>query len=207
MKKLLLALALTGIAASANASLVSVDRLTTGDGQITRDTATNLDWLDLSLTYNQTVASVLPKLAAGQAYDGFHLALESEVHTLMTDGGLPISNSTTNLPASASQLSAASALTALLGDTLNPQYGEPYHGSRGHLTYNGQDLVVGFYKTGSTTSLFNDHFSGYPTWLGAGVWLVRSSPVNAVPEPGSLSLIGLALAGMIAAKRRKTSFD
>jgi hypothetical protein len=61
----------------ANAALISVDLIQgSGDGVITRDTVSGLDWLDLTTTVNQTYDQV----GTGSWYEaGFRYALQSEV--------------------------------------------------------------------------------------------------------------------------------
>jgi hypothetical protein len=201
MKKLLVAIAMALAAGVSNANIISVDWQSSGDGLLTRDTTSNLEWLDLTQTYNQTVASILPLTSAGQAYEGFRLALASEVHALMAAAGLPVSSATGTISSNASDLAAADALTLLLGETVGQYFGSSYYGSRGHLDDGGIDRVVGYY-TINDTSLFNDYFSGAPTWPGAGVWLVRDSQTNAVPEPAALCLLGIGLAGFVFSRRR-----
>jgi hypothetical protein len=205
MKRTLLSIALAASASLAGASQVAVDWHTAGDGLLTLDTATGLQWLDLSQTYNQTVAAVLPQTAAGMAFDGFRLATASEVHTLMGDAGIPFSTSTGAIGATAADLAAANALTDLLSETVGQHFGSSYHGSRGHLTDAGADLAVGYYTTDNGTGLFNDYFTGFSDWPGAGVWLVRTGDTGRIPEPGTLGLLAAALAGVALARKNKAA--
>ncbi len=200
MRKSIVALGLVLASGASQAALVSVDWMAAGDGLLTRDTASNLEWLDLTQTYNQTVAAVLPQTALGGTFAGFRLGLVEEVHDLMVAAGLPVSTTTGTISTSAIDLAAANGLTALLGETVGAHFGSAYVGSRGHLNDGGSDRVVGFYTIGGS-SLFNDYFSGSPTWPGAGVWLVRDA--NDVPEPASLALLGLGMAGLVASRRKQ----
>src|SRR5262245_42843281 len=98
----------------ANATLISVDLIQgSGDGLITRDTESGLDWLDLTTTVNQTYDQV----RTGTWYQaGFRYALQSEVQTLFTHAGMP-DQSSTAYPAE------ALALVQLLGATITGQGG------------------------------------------------------------------------------------
>lgn len=73
-------------------TLVSVDLNEIGDGLLTLDTATGLEWLDLTqtdleLSFNQ----MLVQLGPGGAFEGFRYATEAEVLTLLTNAGIDTS--------------------------------------------------------------------------------------------------------------------
>ncbi len=70
-----------------NAELLNVDFVDgSGDGQITRDTVSNLDWLDVPLTANQTYDQVRTGIFYGQ---GFRHATKAELETLFIHAGIP----------------------------------------------------------------------------------------------------------------------
>src|SRR5262249_5795573 len=63
------------------------------DGFITRDSATGLDWLDLSLTRNRSHDDIIGKdgtneLGAGGEFAGFRYATAEEVQTLYLHAGI-----------------------------------------------------------------------------------------------------------------------
>lgn len=178
---------------SSNAHATLVD-----NGITTVDTDTGLEWLDLTETYDMTVAQVIPELAPAGLFAGYRLAVIAEVHELMTNAGLPVSTIINGIVSTDIQdIIEANALTALLGNTITPQYGSRYIGARGHLIDGNQDRVVGFYSR-DQSNLYHDYFTGQPHWPGTGVWLVRSVDV---PEPGPFALIILGLAGFVFAGR------
>lgn len=62
-----------------------------GVGSATLDTATNLQWLDLSVTKNQSKATIDALL--GSTYSPYRYATASEVETLFSDAGIAITGS------------------------------------------------------------------------------------------------------------------
>jgi hypothetical protein len=68
--------------------LVTEDWLGSGDRRITRDPATGLRWLDLSVTAGRSYCDVAGDLAPGGALAGFRFAARAEVRTLLEDGGI-----------------------------------------------------------------------------------------------------------------------
>ena len=70
-------------------TVLSVDDPVYGPGSITRDAAAGLDWLDLTLTQNRTLADVLGQLGDGGQFSGFRHATSTEVFQLFTDAGIP----------------------------------------------------------------------------------------------------------------------
>lgn len=75
------------VCASANGELVQRDFLAAGDGLLTFDTDTGLEWLDLTQTvgwsYNQTLVSSLV------VSNGFRFATEVDLRTLYEAAGIP----------------------------------------------------------------------------------------------------------------------
>lgn len=70
----------------AGAALLSMDLTCDRDGWITRDTSTNLDWLDVNLTVNQTY----DRVRTGVFYaHGFRHATKSEVEALFKSAETP----------------------------------------------------------------------------------------------------------------------
>jgi hypothetical protein len=96
----------------ANAALLSLDYAqNSGDNWITRDTQSNLDWLDVSLTINQTFDEV----RTGLWYqNGFRFATKDEVQTLFLHAGTPDDGFDVSVTYPAESL----ALAQLLGPTL-----------------------------------------------------------------------------------------
>lgn len=73
------------------AGLVSADLDAGGDGLVTRDTASGLDWLDLPVTQNYSVNQILSGLNGRNFItEGWRYATIDEVHQLLGHVGLPI---------------------------------------------------------------------------------------------------------------------
>lgn len=97
---------------NANAALVSIDLVPgSGDHLVTRDTDTNLDWLNVTLTANQTYDQVRTGIYYSQ---GFRHATIDDLQLLFTHAGLV----NDGFDISVTQPTEANALTSLLGSTI-----------------------------------------------------------------------------------------
>ena len=107
--------------ANSRADLIEVDIFSAGDGLLTRDTNTNLDWLDLTVsqgfTYNDIIGGAGNFLASG-----FTHASNSVVGTFLTNAGLP--TITTTFTADA--FGPAMTLQALVGITRDEGGDSPF---------------------------------------------------------------------------------
>lgn len=82
---------LLGFAVSslANASLIVRDWKAAGDNALTLDTATKLEWLDLTYTAGMSYKQVSSALSPAGAFGGFRYATVNDVTTLFSDAGIP----------------------------------------------------------------------------------------------------------------------
>jgi len=169
-----------------------------GANNVTQDTATSLDWLDLTASGGISYDDITLQFASGGTYDGWRHATKSEVTTLFTgSAGLTLGN-TSGIDPNATQfvalvgitqLSAASNATASRG-----RYNDDASGTTSNVAgsafvlYQPSSLIFG--PAFTNVILMDDQpviKSAIPTF-GTGHWLVRN-----VPEPSTLTLAALAL--------------
>lgn len=202
-------LALATFVSPARATLISIDRLTAGDGQLTRDTASGLDWLDVTLTLNQSQASAAGLTGSGSLYEGFRLATVAEFQTLVANAGVHYGLSTNPLHiAAAHSLQNLLGLTSVFSDS-SAVYSNSNGWLAGSLSGNanlGFIQITDYHPRGNTDFSIADNGGGAGNASSAfGLFLVRSSPSmgTGVPDGGStVGLLALAMAGLFAFRRR-----
>lgn len=213
MRRIVLFVAALALSAgTANATLISADLYASGDGLLTRDTSTALEWLDLTATVGQSRSAVLGGSFVGQ---GFRYATQADVLQLWIDAGA--SGPFNNQFGSNYQVGnfvAANLLINLMGCT-SQLVGDPCDGAN-------QNFQIAFFGSGAADAALVDYF-GPPDQLRAGLaamWIDFGPTVDilhrpdvgsylvravAVPEPGSMFMLGAGLIAAIAvrSKRRK----
>lgn len=222
LKIVILALSALATIGSANAALVAVDynRSNSGDGWITRDTVTGLDWLDVSLTANKTIDQVRTGIWISR---GFRYASKDEVRTLFENAGIPDDGFNVSVTHPAQAL----ALAQLLGPTHITPHGVTVTGFMG-TDYFGDEISLESHPIGDIfsaqlakidyyelffpywRSIGEAHFTGGHPFsneadTGYGSFLVRSTSEFSypIPEPGSCSLIGLGLVALTMTRQRR----
>ncbi len=198
MKKSIAALLCLGALQSANAALID-------SGSFLTDTTSTLDWLDVTTTQGQSYNDVLSQLGAGGAYDGWRYATTAEVQTLVENTtGLPVLNP----GQTAFTGNPLANLVTMLGDT---EQGGSWKAVLGMTSDSGSSGTV--YSNRLLTYVPSSTFDDYSyleygsqtmssTYSHIGSFLVRNTAVG-VPEPASMALFGLGLAGIGFAARRK----
>ncbi len=202
---IVLSLTLAVLAAgSARADLIEGDLVSSGDGLITKDTATGLEWLDLTATLDESVDDV----TAGSYYTthGFTHATNAQIETLFLhaaagatlndDSGSmsTVPNGTavdTLLDLLGQTGSSAEAAGTFLygmgwaGDGPTSYYWSPWYGKLSGSTF-------GYLMTGADAG-----YGSGSAWSDMGHYLVR-----AVPEPTTATLLALGLLLVFGRARR-----
>ena len=213
-----LVFALSALTFNSQAGLIT-DYSLDSETNIVTDKGNNLEWLQWSVTRGQSITDAL----AHYASDGWGLASGSQIAGLFNTFDLSYGNFTWQDGQSNTYYSPEDGITeskddrelifvSLFGDTVNliglQASGALFGFNDNDNTYNwaqvGDDaqfsvfgqLVDGLYIEGESRLQFN--FSNIANFQSSlGVALVRSSDLNAVPEPSALALFALALAGIL----------
>lgn len=188
------------------AGIITLDYKTPGDGLITRDEESGLEWLDITETrasYNDLTAGMVP----GGAFQGWRHASISEFESLMIKFGyITLSDISDN---GAAALKTFSFLGSVNGNISHIAFGPPnvldYWGNQAQrhvrLSYNGpapsRPLAMSTYNMVSV----GYDISRSESVLGHA--LVRSSGYSSVPEPGVWLLCTISTAAACILHRRK----
>ena len=204
--------ALFAFTSTCYAILSSSDLNTGGDGLLTFDDRTNLEWLDAPLSVNRSYNDLVgldgsDEFAIGGDFAGFRLAFTGEVRSLFVDTlGIPLTDFAQWVPGSYDKVIA---LHLLMGTTSGGDFAEirsitadarnaaSHWQSFARICQNGFASVCANVNTANVNTngtAIPDAFSNATT----GAWLVRQRATS-VPEPGILVLlcIGLTVIGFM----------
>lgn len=210
------ALSLCALAPAAHATIVANPASIVCAATYCTDTVNNLEWYKFSnaattigLTYNQVLSTLLPTLDAG-----WGVASIAQVHSLWAQYGYTADSGDNGI-------NANYGLTAALVDDLGVVQFSPFINARNiyaatsdpwpsdssqqTLTLVGDDEANGHHDEVKSywRGLGRDDFLvGLPEYTAT--WLVRAVPeATQVPEPATLSLVGLAIVGLLAGRSKR----
>jgi hypothetical protein len=196
----------------ASAALKSLDDATFGIGSITRDTASGLEWLDLTKSSGISYSYVSSRLGSGQEFDGWRHAASTDVGTFFDNAG----GTGPYTGAYGSHQNWVPPLLALWGDNAN--FGGSGQGDSGGT----RSLAILSDSAGSGSrwltnihylddlirpsyaKIFNEFVADGYDQINIGHALIRDAPLSTVPIPAAVWLFGTALIGLVGfSKRRK----
>ncbi len=213
-------LALLCVAATANATI-------TDNNSYTTDTASELDWLDVTLSRNRSYADVSSQFGVDGDFEGWRYATGDEFNTLVGNYigtalpqgfYLPIYHTEDKID----------GLVTLLGSTLDAayieQYGQTYDAIGGYAEGDGVDITWGFlavfpgetypwsaYIHDANASNYDYTAATGSRWgsfdykhIELGSFLVRDT-MSPIPIPATAWLFGSGLLGLIGLQKQRKS--
>jgi len=196
----------------ARATLITADYVMPGDGLLTFDTLSGLEWLDVTLTVNQTYDQV----RLGPYYaDGFYHATKEELQTLFIHAGTPDDG----FDISQTYPAETKALARLLGVTLLTDGGERTLGFTG-TDFSGNTVTLANHPIGTPFSALlgkidyinlpppigeigEANFAGGHPFSNQADAIYGSFLIRAVPEPGTMGFLLVGLGSLAAGISRR----
>lgn len=204
LKKALVLIGLT-LSLSTNAAIIDL-------GNITRDTVSGLDWLDLTETKGRSYNDISVKFGVGGEFEGWRYANTNEALDLFANIGMQVPNYPYITKASTDGTAFIIA-TGLLGNIYNEYDDRIDYGFFGMTSTMSTSAVgprdmVGGYSWSDNSNIYVciDTSCAYASdneiALWTGSFLVSSSEV---PVPGTIWLFGSALACLVRFARNKSN--
>lgn len=188
------------LAVPSHAALLSVDDSVFGAGSVTLDTATNLEWLDMSKSYGNTRSYLQSSFGEGGTFEGWRYATADEVIALIQNAGIAIGQ---YLTADQVSFTAITDFCLLMDTTTSSQSGYSQMSSQLSIGEKyGLDMVI----YGGTYTYSTGNLGGsVGTSSTISSWLVRDAQASSVPIPGAVWLLGSGLMGLVGIRRKKIS--
>lgn len=194
------------LATTASAGLVKQNFLTPNDGLLIQDTVTNLEWLTPVYTKGNTYNNVFVQ-GILSTY-GFRYATATEVTNMVNSN---FGNPTTVANGNTAGFTAAGQFFGYFGIAEQVRCGGlpcPWtQGLTSTVGNAGTHLAFGMIQLGSTGwFITNNHLPDTFADTHLGSWLVRTAaPPVGTPEPGSMALMGLGLAGLAIYRAKRAA--
>ena len=193
---------ITGLGNLAQAGFMQINT-SLGTSTALLDTSSNLAWLHLTLTSNQSYNQVSANLGSGGTFDGWRFATPAELVTFFTDYDGGVVNTT-------NALNLMNDLGGPLSDVSNVTNGFHRQSSIGFLNIAGGlghelfgYIAVDSFTGASISPGLQGSAVDNMAFSGTGSWLVQAQDAG-VPEPGTLGLLLAGAAGLgLFARRRK----
>lgn len=194
-------------------------------GDFLADTATGLNWLDVTQSVNMSYSAVSSQFGAGGQFEGWRYATGDEFNALITNAtGTPTAG---NYGYINQEVDRTDALVALLGSTLDTYwtnaYGTTYdafvgraegeavdytYGMLADLTSFGSPWIAMIYDGEyAINQVVNDYSRAHQAFTGTnlanyvtGSFLVRQE--TSIPEPSAIALLAIGLLGLGVSRRR-----
>jgi len=198
----------------AHAAVVAQDWHTPADGLLTLDTATGLQWLDVTVTQGLSWNAVTSQLGAGGRFTGFRRPSDDELATFWADAGIVAGGTAT-----VANFGPVDALQQLWGNLGQLPFTPP--GTTATLATTAQSfnpvnnavegvpLLLLFQRDGTAIAALHTLIGIPPTQAAtylAHALVQGESTVAAVPEPSTALLLiaGIASGGLMRARWRAT---
>lgn len=188
-----------------NAALIDLDWTTTNDSALLLDTTTGLQWLDLSVTADQSYNQILAQLQQGGAYDGFRYATREEVLHLWSEANISDTNFTWVING---EWQNVKDLADRLGtSTLFDPHGLGTHalglveGGSGLTANQRLAMELSYHSNGMEVRTSSDH---YALDVDFSSLHYSSYLVQPVPIPPTLWIFSSGLLGLIGTARYKS---
>jgi hypothetical protein len=220
--RVLIVCALGAIASTTQAGLIDVnddtfDSLISQEFEVTRDSATNLDWLDVDAYTNVSWNDVNGLLGTvGHILEDWRHATQDEVFELFDSGrlsALPTGNWI--LPTTVNDATPGIHAQEHLGFSNEGDFNVTFR-TQGYTSTPfsgpGNSNIAPYFEHlltggGWSTTASHDNYSRGGAYEWVGHWLVRTSPSEGVvPEPSTFSMLafcGIAMAGYSRLRRRR----
>jgi hypothetical protein len=196
------------------------------NGNYTTDTKSGLDWLDVTLSVNQSYNYVSSQFGVGGEYEGWRYATGIEFNTMVSNF-TDESHTPSDFSLRIHEEGKIDALVGFLGSTLDayflPAFGETYDASYGYPEGEGMDYTYGLLldldPTGNhylaiildddrtfdhpdTSDIYGSNNLPDYAIYNIGSYLVRDT-IPTVPVPAAAFMFAPALLGFLGLRRKR----